>query len=120
SSLAPFPAFAGKRRSLQHPRWRPLSRDRQARGREDDLGLDRHPLRLRPAGRLLSARSMLRTGTPAWLAHWGKARNASAPFPRFSTFALFSADNVRRLTARSEDDLSLGNWIVLEVLINLS
>src|ERR1035441_3363764 len=56
SSLARFPAFVGKRRSLQHSRRRSLSRPRQARRREDDLGLDRHPLRLRPAGRLLSGK----------------------------------------------------------------
>ena len=72
SSLAPFAAFAGKRRSLQHSRRRALSRPRQASGREDDLGLDRHPLRLRPAGRLLSENRMPRAGTPAWSRQRGR------------------------------------------------
>jgi hypothetical protein len=55
SSLAPFPALAGKRRSLQHPGGRSLPDPRQACGGEDDLGVDRHPLRLRPAGRFLNS-----------------------------------------------------------------
>ena len=80
--LAPFPSFAGKRRSLQHSRGRPLSRPRQAGGREDDLGLDRHALRLRPADGLLSARSMRPAGTPAWFPH---PDGDSRRFGRFSS-----------------------------------
>jgi hypothetical protein len=64
SPLAPFPALAGKRRSLQPSGWRSPSRPRQASGRKDDLGLDRHPLRLRPAGGLLSVKSRLRFPHP--------------------------------------------------------
>src|ERR1017187_6165068 len=51
----------GKRRSLKHSRRRSLSRPRQANGREDDLGLDRHALRLRPPGRLMSVKSAMAT-----------------------------------------------------------
>jgi len=46
ASLASFPPIKGKRRPLQHSRWRPPSRPRQAGGREDDLGLDRLPFGL--------------------------------------------------------------------------
>jgi len=57
SSLAPFPALAGKRRSLQHPRRRSLPRPRQAKRRENDLGLDRHTFGVRPGGWLLRCAS---------------------------------------------------------------
>ena len=58
ASLAPFPALAGKRRSLQHSHRRSLPRPWQAGGRGNRLGLDRHALRLRPPGRLLSVMSV--------------------------------------------------------------